>query len=119
MALALVLEIFILGWTILSCFAFCCPSIFVPLPILCGFVTVFLIVAISIYGAKNHDKIGKLQFQLQSTALLTGHLPRNNNQLNGMDNVGYSFWIGTFSLIMMGIATLVGCAVSVTSKVLP
>ncbi|KAK0395926.1 hypothetical protein QR680_001489 [Steinernema hermaphroditum] len=102
MILALLFEIFILGWAILSCFAFCCPSIFAPLPVLSGLVTIFLIIAISIYGAKNHDKIG--------------HAPQNNAQMSNVDQVGYSFWIGIFALIVMALATIIGCVVTATMK---
>uniref|UniRef100_A0A1I7YZF2 Lipoma HMGIC fusion partner-like 2 protein n=1 Tax=Steinernema glaseri TaxID=37863 RepID=A0A1I7YZF2_9BILA len=104
MILALIFEIFILGWAIVSFFAFCCPSIFAPLPVLCGMATVFLIIAIAIYGAKNHDKIGIVQ---------------EMSQPHDMNQIGYSFWIGVFATIVMALSTIIGCVITVSMKEIP
>ncbi|KAH7699672.1 CRE-CLC-1 protein [Aphelenchoides avenae] len=88
MILAIIVEVAILIWSVLSCFAFCYPSLFYPLPMLSALATIFLLVAVAVFGGKNSAEV------------------RSDSDL------GYSFWIGVVALIVMFLATIVGFGVA-------
>lgn len=59
MILAIIVEVAILIWSVLSCFAFCYPSLFYPLPMLSALATIFLLVAVAMFGGKNSAEVRK------------------------------------------------------------
>uniref|UniRef100_A0A914CZ37 Uncharacterized protein n=1 Tax=Acrobeloides nanus TaxID=290746 RepID=A0A914CZ37_9BILA len=105
MVLAFLVEIAVLVWAVVSCLAICCPKLFYPLPTLCSFATIFLVIALTIYGVKNKDQIGSA--------------PKNEQDWNQTSDVGYSFWMGIAAIIVMAIASIIGFIASFTSKVMP
>jgi hypothetical protein len=59
MFVALALELIIIAWSLISCCLFCFPACFSLVTILSAIATVCLIVAVSLYGGKNAESIGK------------------------------------------------------------
>ncbi|KAH7700980.1 CRE-CLC-1 protein, partial [Aphelenchoides avenae] len=105
MIIAILIELVVLVWAVISCLACCCPELFYPLPILCALATVCLIIAMSIFGAKNKNEIKDV--------------PDNKGEWDSQSNIGYSFWVGIVALVAMAIASLVGAVVSMASKYAP
>uniref|UniRef100_A0A914P7D7 Uncharacterized protein n=1 Tax=Panagrolaimus davidi TaxID=227884 RepID=A0A914P7D7_9BILA len=100
MIIAILVELFAIGWGLASFCACCCRTKFLHgLPI-CGIIiTILLVISMILFGV-NH-KINKTEGSLED-----------------LDSVSYSFWIGIGATIVAIIATIVGAISAWFSSVL-
>uniref|UniRef100_A0AC34EZF2 Transmembrane protein n=1 Tax=Panagrolaimus sp. ES5 TaxID=591445 RepID=A0AC34EZF2_9BILA len=91
MIIAILVELFAIGWAIASFCACCCRTNFLQgLPITAIIITILLIISMILFGV-NH-KINKTE----------------GNSIEDLDNVSYSFWLGIGATIVAIIAGIVG-----------
>ena len=91
MAIAVILELFAIFWAIASFCACCCRPYFLHvLPVVAVITTILLAAAMITFGV-NHD--------IQTS---------NSNNVNKMNDVSYSFWIGVAATLVALTAAIIG-----------
>uniref|UniRef100_A0A914USN1 Uncharacterized protein n=1 Tax=Plectus sambesii TaxID=2011161 RepID=A0A914USN1_9BILA len=99
MALAVLCQLIALIWTATTFCACCCQRYLVhPLPILACFATLFLIIAVGVFGVKNQDSIESM--------------PSNVKELLNSDaTISYSFYVACGAIVCMVVDAILGCIV--------
>jgi len=105
MLIALILELVVIAWSIISCIAFCLPACFSLVTLINAVATICLIVAVSLYGGKNSESISSI--------------PNSTKNFSSISNVDYSFWLGVAAAVVMCFATLVGSVTSLIASLTP
>ncbi|KAI6184503.1 hypothetical protein M3Y97_00603500 [Aphelenchoides bicaudatus] len=105
MFVALILEVVIIVWSVVSCLCFCFPACFLLVTLVTALATICLVVAVSLYGGKNSESIGDL--------------PNSTKDFTQLSNVGYSFWLGVAAAVVMCFATLFGSVTALISSITP
>lgn len=99
MCLALITEAVAVVWTIVTLCACCCKQCLIyPLPILSLILTIFLAIAVIVYGINNKDAIALPPLDEDIV-----------NNVKDLTEVGYSFYLAIGALIGAAVDIVIGC----------
>lgn len=115
MIVALIIELVVLIWSLMSYSPACRTGLFYPVPILTLVAAILLVVSVSIFGFNySYYMGGNPQFSFNypvNPQQVYNPAAANAGVLGAFSqvNLGYSYWLAVAAAVVMVVATLLSC----------